>query len=447
MNFKSELFSSTFSYGSISIIRLVGSLVLTRLLTPEAYGIFAIIFSLMTMIELLSDVGSRGLLIRHPRGKEVRFVHTLWTMRLIRSGLNFCAMFFGAPLIAVIYHQPILTGALKMLSLVFLLSGLESMSFILAVRDRKSRIANYAELVSIALMTGVSISLAFILKNHFAVIIGVLAQRALLTLASYFFYRNIGVGIAFDREAMADQFRFARFVLPSSLLYMVVSQYDKVILLRLFDLSLLGIYGLASNLNSPVTGVIVHNAQTILYARCSDYFRDDRASACLRYYRENKRLLLLGVTLPAALAGFSRFIVAILYDRRYAAAGFILMVLGLGSVITAFQNASENLLVAAGRTHTLLVANVIRVCSLIPVTLLGYFLFGFTGFLWFTLLASVPVLAYYYQQQRRLGLVNWHYELKLLVIAVTVFLICLAASHTLMSLVPADALHLRLRRR
>lgn len=178
MNFKSELFSSTFSYGSISIIRLGSSLILTRLLTPETYGIFAIIFSLMTMIELLSDVGSRGLLIRHPRGNEPRFVHTLWTMRLIRSGLNFCVMFFGAPLVAVIYHAPVLTGALRMLSLVFLLSGLESMSFILAIRDRKSRISNYAELVSMAVMTVVSISLAYVLKNHFAVIVGVLLQRA-----------------------------------------------------------------------------------------------------------------------------------------------------------------------------------------------------------------------------------------------------------------------------
>jgi len=227
---------------------------------------------------------------------------------------------------------------------------------------------------------------------------------------------------------------------------MIVSQYDKVVLLRLFDLSLLGVYGLASNLSSPVSGVIVHNAQTILYARCADYFRTDRASACSRYYRENRRLLLLGVTLPAALAGFSRSIVAILYDRRYAAAGFILMVLGLGSVISAFQNASENLLVASGRTHTVLVANVIRVCSLIPVTLIGYFLFGFTGFLWFTLLATVPVLAYYYRQQRSLGLVSWNDELRLLLIALAVFLICLTASHILMKLVPADSLHLRLRR-
>jgi O-antigen/teichoic acid export membrane protein len=443
-NFKSELFASTFTYGSISIIRLGSSLVLTRLLTPEAYGIFAIIFSLVAMIELLSDVGSRALLIRHPRGDEPRFVHTLWTMRLIRGGLNFCIMFFGAPIIALIYHAPVLTGALRVLSVIFLLSGLESMSFTLAIRNRRSRISNYAELVSTAIMTVVSVVLAISLRNHFAVIYGVLVQRALLMVGSYFFYRNIGVGIAFDRDAIAEQFRFARIVLPSSLLYAVASQYDKVILLRLFDLSLLGVYGIASNLNSPTAGVIVHNAQTILYARCAEYFRTNRATARLRYYLENRRLLLLGVILPAAVAGFAQSIVAILYDRRYLAAGFILMVLGLGSVIASFQNASENLLVASGRTHTVLLANVIRVCSLIPATLIGYFLFGFNGFLWFSVLAAVPVLAYYYWQQRKLNLVSWREEVRLLLVASLTFLVCLTASYFLRKLVPANLLHFRL---
>jgi O-antigen/teichoic acid export membrane protein len=446
VNFKGELFSSTFSYAAISLIRLGSSLILTRLLTPQVYGIFAIIFSLLTMIELLSDVGPRALLIRSPRGNEPRFVHTLWTLRLVRGGVNFCIMFFGAPLIALIYDQPVLTGALRALSPIFLLSGLESMAFILAIRDRRSRISNYADLVSTALMTIVSVILAYFLRNQFAVIYGVLVQRAVLMVGSYFFYRNIGVGIAFDREAVAEQFRFARFVLPSSLLFAVVSQYDKVILLRLFDLSLLGVYGIASNLNSPVVGLIAHNAQTILYARCAESFRTDRVTACSRYYRENRRLLALGVILPAAVAGFAELIVTVLYDRRYAAAGFILMVLGLGSIVAAFQNASENLLVASGRTHTVLVANVIRVCSLIPITLLGYYLFGFNGFLWFTLLATVPVLTYYHQQQSKLGLVSWRDELTLLAIALLVFLLCFTSSHLLMRFVPAASLHLRLRR-
>jgi O-antigen/teichoic acid export membrane protein len=446
INLKGELFASTFTYGLSALIRLGSSLVLTRLLNPESYGIFGILFSILFMIELMSDVGSVGLLVRHPRGNELRFIHTVWTVRLIRSIINFCLLFFGAPVIAHIFNAPVLTSAFRALSFWFLLFGAESMSFVLAQRDQKARITNYVDLASNAIMTVFVIALASVLKNHFALIFGALLQRAILMITSFFFYREIGVGIAFDREALRDQFKFARVVLPSSLLTIVLSQYDKLVLLKLFNLSLLGIYGLAGNMIGPIGGVIIHNARVILYARCAEYFRSDRTTARTRYYAENHKLLTVGVILPAVVAGFAQLIVAILYDPRYEMAGTMLMILGLGGIIIAVQNASENLLVASGRTHMVLVANIIRLCSVIPATFLGYYLFGFYGFLWFNFAATIPLLLYFYSEQRRLELLNLTEELKRLGAALAVFLLCLAVSHLLMAFVPANWLHLGLKK-
>jgi O-antigen/teichoic acid export membrane protein len=320
------------------------------------------------------------------------------------------------------------------------------MSFVLAQRDQKARITNYVDLASNAIMTVFVIALASVLKNHFALIFGALLQRAILMITSFFFYREIGVGIAFDREALRDQFKFARVVLPSSLLTIVLSQYDKLVLLKLFNLSLLGIYGLAGNMIGPIGGVIIHNARVILYARCAEYFRSDRTTARTRYYAENHKLLTVGVILPAVVAGLAQLIVAILYDPRYEMAGTMLMILGLGGIIIAVQNASENLLVASGRTHMVLVANIIRLCSVIPATFLGYYLFGFYGFLWFNFAATIPLLLYFYSEQRRLELLNLTEELKRLGAALAVFLLCLAVSHLLMALVPANWLHLGLKK-
>jgi lipopolysaccharide exporter len=446
VNFKGELFASTFTYGVTAVIRLGSSLVLTRLLSPEAYGVFGILMSFLFMIELMSDVGTVGLLVRHPRGGDVKFIHTVWTVRLIRCLVNFSLVFFGAPLIAHIYQTPILTGAFRALSFWFLLVGAESMSFVLAQRDQRARIGNYAEMASNAVMTIFVIGAAAILRNHFALIFGALLQRALMTVASHFYYRNVGVGIAFDREALTDQFRFARFVLPSSVLTIVLSQYDKIVLLKLFNLALLGVYGIAGNMLGPISGVILHNARVVLYARCSEYFRTNRATARERYYAENLRLVMIGLILPASVAGFSQSIVAILYDSRYTMVGPILMITGLGAVIIAVQNASENLLVASGRTHIVLVANVIRLCTVIPAALLGYFLYGFYGFLSFSAAATIPLLVYFFWQQKRFGLLDLASELRRLLVALLVFLVCLAASHLLLKVLPAGWLHLGLTR-
>ena len=250
------------------------------------------------MIEMMSDVGTLGLLIRHPRGDEPRFVHTLWTIRLIRSVFNFAVVFLAAPLVASIYHTPALKDALRVLSISFLLGGAESMSFGLAIRHQRARLSNYNELASNVIMTLFVIGMASLLRNYYALVLGALLQRLLLVVASHFYYRDIGVGIAFDREATREQFQFARMVMPSSILTIVLSQYDKVVLARLFNLTLLGVYSVGANMAGQLTGIMVHNARFVLYARCAAYFRSNRSTAAHRYYRENLRLFAVGA-LPA----------------------------------------------------------------------------------------------------------------------------------------------------
>jgi lipopolysaccharide exporter len=443
INVRGELFASTFAYGATAMLRLVSSLVLTRLLTPAAYGIYGILLSFVFIVELVSDVGSAGLLIRHHRGKDRIFVHTLWTIRLIRSLLNGLIVFFGAPLAAHIYKLPQLTGPLRLLSLIFVLGGGESMAYILAQRDQKARISNYADLISNIAMTIFVIVAAYFIRNHYALILATLFQRTLITVSSHFFYREVGVGIAFDREALREQFRFARFVLPSSILTIILSQYDKLLLLKLSNLTLVGLYTIAANMLAPVSGIIVHNARAVLYPRLSAYFRTDRPSVKARYRTENTRLLLVGVFAPTLVAGFGNLLVQVLYDVRYAEAGHILMVLALGVLVSAFLNASENMLVASGRNRFVLTGNAIWLASAIPGSLLGYWAFGFEGFLWFNLAARVPGLLYFFVEQRRYELLDPRYELRLFAAALGLLLVCLSVSHVLLAVIPPPFLHLR----
>jgi lipopolysaccharide exporter len=445
ISFRSDLFASTFTYGSLAFVRLGSSLILTRLLTPEAYGIFALLLSFVFALELISDVGPAGLVIRHPRGGDIRFVHTIWTIRLIRAVLNFALLFLCAPLLASLYKAPALTGPCRLLSVTFLLTGTESMAFILAQRNQKARIANYSEFLSNVVMTLAVIALAFILRNVYALLFGVLLQRTILTVVSHFFYRDIGIGIAFDREALREQFRFARVVTPSSILTMILNQYDKLIFVRLFSTGLLGVYSIAGNMLGPIRSIIVNNARMILYARCADYFRTDRSSARERYYNENTKLILLGIILPAILAGFSQSIVSLLYDPRYTFGGYVLMVLGLGTLVSAFFNVSENVLVAAGLTHAVLMGNAVTLAALVPASLLGYYFYGLKGFLWFNLAATVAPLIYLYYQQHRLHLLNLRTELRRMALGLSVFLVCLALSHLFLALIPESWLHLHLK--
>jgi O-antigen/teichoic acid export membrane protein len=445
-SFRSDLFSSTFTYGSLAFVRLGSSLILTRLLTPAAYGLFAILLSFAFTIEMLSDVGPTALLIRHHRGSEVRFVHTIWTIRFFRSILNFGLLFLSSPLLAALYKEPSLTAPCRLLSVTFLLTGAESMSYILAQRDQKARIGNYAEFLTNIVMTVVVIGLAFVLRNVYALLFGFLFQRALLTIVSHFFYREIGVGFAWDREAVREQFHFARVVTPSSFITMLLNQYDKLIFLRLFNTALLGVYSIAGNMLAPVRNIINNNARLILYARCSEYFRSDRKTARERYYNENRKLIFLGMLLPAIVAGLSQSIVSVLYDPRYEFGGYVLMVLGLATVVQAFLIVSQNVLFAAGVTHAILVGNALTLVVLVPASLLGYYFYGLKGFLWFNLAGSFAPLIWVYLKQQQLGLLKLRTELRWMGLALGTFLFCFTVSHLFLAVVPHAWLHLHLHR-
>jgi O-antigen/teichoic acid export membrane protein len=366
----------------------------------------------------------------------------VWTTRLIRGILNASLVFLAAPLVARLYDAPVLTHALRIISINFVLMGTESMSFILAQRNRKARISNYADFGTNLATTLFVVIIANRLHNYYALIYGMIFQRCLTVAISYMFYRDIGVGLAFDREAMADQWRFARFVMPSSILTIILSQYDKLVLLKLFNLTILGYYGIAQNMLGPITGVVMHNARVVLYARCADYYRSDPTRVLARFYSENGRLLTLGVLLPASVAGFANAIIQFLYDARYSIVGSILTILGLGGVIAAFHHASENLLVAVGRTHVVLVANIIRLCTIVPASLAGYYMFGFYGFLWFNFGASIVLLLFFYYEQKKLGLLNIGKEMRLFSLGAATFLLFWGLSYLVLFLSPSSWLHI-----
>ena len=58
------------------LIRFIGNLVLARLLMPDAFGLMAVISTLMLGLNLLSDIGTGPTIIQSPRGTERVFLNT-----------------------------------------------------------------------------------------------------------------------------------------------------------------------------------------------------------------------------------------------------------------------------------------------------------------------------------------------------------------------------------
>ena len=412
INIRGDLFATTVSFGLQALIRLVSSLVLTRVLLPEAYGTITILVSILYVIGNILDTNVTLFMVRDKKAEEPRYLNTAWTMRLSRSVLSSAVLFVCAPLIATkIYDLPALILPLRVFSLWFLIDGFESMSFALAIRRKQARIQMYAELAASALSTSFSIFYCYRYHTFWGIAFSMLLNRLIMTVLSHSFYREFRPRLYIDLAAAREILVFSKFTVPSSLLSLSLNQFDKVVFLRLFDLRLLGLYGLAGNIAGSIEGLISKISQAVLYPRCAHNFRENPDTATQRYYTENTKLFAGILVIPAAICGAAHLIIAVLYDSRYSEAGSVLQALAIRAVLLSLASPAEDLLISAGQFHVILVGNVLRTAWIILGSLIGYHFLGFLGFVYGLSLSGLPPLVYYLWLQNSKGMLIVKYEL------------------------------------
>lgn len=444
VNLKGDLFATTFSFGAQAVIKFGSSMILTRILRPADYGVLTILMSIIFVVEMLADLGVGIFIVRDPKGDEPRYLNTAWTMRLARAVLNTCLLLIFGPLIAEhFYHAPQLSLPLRVISLWFVLAALESMAFPLAVRRKRSRIIVYSELVTTLIATSFTIVYCHYSRDYWGMIFGTLLSRVLMGTISYFYYPENRPRLQWDRAAATEVLKFTRYTMPSSLLTLGLSQFDKVVFLRLFDLNLLGVYGLAGNIAGSVESLISKISQMVLYPRVAHNFREDPASFTRKYYSENMKLFASVLLLPAALGGSAHFLITLLYPPRYAMAGSVLQAFMLRAALLAFAQPAEDLLIAAGEYQVILMGNVYRAVSLLAGSLVGYFFFGFLGFVYGVALSGLPPLLYYLWLQRSKGFIILRYEAYKIAFFMGIALSSYLASSLLLYLWPVA--HIRIR--
>lgn len=432
---KGNLFATVASFAAQGLIRVASSMLLTRLLQPSAYGVITVLVSVSFTLAMLSDIGISVCIVRDEQGEEPRFINTAWTLRVIRSSTNALILLAGAGVFARLYAAPDLTAPLRVLSLWFVVDGFESTAFPIAIRRRNARIVMYCELLAGVLSTVFSVVYCYFSRDYWGMVYGMVVNRLLLVLMSHCFYRELRPRLQLDRAAAMRIFGYTRYVMPSSILTLLLTQFDKVIFLRLFNLALLGVYGLAGSIAAPIEGLILKASQSVLYPRCAHNFRENPATYAQKYYAENVKLFVGALALPALIGGGARLLIALLYDPRYAQAAQVLQAFMLRAGLLALASPAEDMLIASGETRVILIGNLFRATWLVVACLIGYWLFGFIGFIYGMASSGLPPLLYYLWLQNRKGMLIGRFELYRVTFACVVAVVAYACSSLILATV------------
>jgi lipopolysaccharide exporter len=376
-----------------NIIRIFSSAILTRMLTASDYGVVGIVTSITFIVGMLSDFGFFAFIVRHERGDDPDFLDEVWTVRLLRS--------FGVTALLIALSMPyasftgkmILAPVLAVWSFNQALEGLSSLAFAQAVRERKVQRLSWMEFSINLIQVFVTIAFAYYLHSYWAIVVSVLLSGVVKVALSYYLFPNSRRRIRFSRERAREIWKFSRFIAGSSTLTLLLVQTDKVILSRVMPLALFGLYSLAVLLALAPRAAVTPYCTRILYPAYAARFREagivDFASV---FYGRRRVVCFFFIFSFGGIKGAAPQIVSILYDPRYTAVAPLLRIVAISTMLVINNGATEQALIAIGKTQVQFHINLARVTWLAIAGSAGFALAGPIGLIWAVGTIEVPAM-------------------------------------------------------
>jgi O-antigen/teichoic acid export membrane protein len=368
----------TVSYGTVQVLRLLNNVILARLLAPPILGLMAVVNAIRTGVELLSDVGIMQNIISSPRGDDPLFYDTAWTLQALR-GLVLAAlcMLLAVP-IARFFNFPELKAILPVASLFFVFNGFDSTARPLVQKQLQVARLSFFDIAIGVISLVAHVTLALITPTVWALVLGSVVTGAATMIGSFLFIPGLRHRIIIDPDCARQLLKFGRWVFFSSIVYFFAMNFDRLYFAKQITLSQLGVYGIARSLADMVSLFVARASSFVLYPTVA---AAGLAPVELRQrLLRGRRTLLFGAALGmGAFLSLSEIIVRLLYDARYAEAGWILPLLCVGVWFGILTSTNDSILMGLARPAYPALSNAAKLITYLIGVPLAFYLYGFVA--------------------------------------------------------------------
>lgn len=407
-------------------IRLGSSIVLTRLLAPEMYGLVAIGTVIIAAVVLMSDFGFSQSVIHNPRGDDPAFLNTIWSMQLMR-GFAICLLMnliaFGllvAPgwwpgLLRGSYADPHLPAVIAILSLVPVATGFESTNLARAQRALAMGQVVRNEVIVQLGVTTLMIVLSLHWPSYWVLPLGWVLMAGATTALSHVTLPGPRNRLGWEASAATAAWHFSKWILLASALHYLFREGDRILLGGMLSPAELGIYAIGVLLVNATRDVVYRLAGFVGMPALAEVAREQPArlrEAYLRCRWPIDAVCLFGAGFLYAAAGR---IIGLVYDGRYSGASQALSILGLGLIAHRYT-VTDQYLIATGETNQLFKRALLQNLMLYTAVPVGFSLGGMRGALIGVLLAQFGAVPFLLKVQHARGLIDWRFELGVLAI-------------------------------
>ena len=324
-------FWSIVGKGSNNFIRILGNLILTRILYPEAFGLMAIANVFIMMIYLFADTGVSVSIIQNPRGAEKEYLNTAWVISIFRGLFLLLLISALAYPASLFYKEPLLKYILLIMAFGPFIDGFLNPAFPLFVKKFQVKKQVIMEVSTQIVGLIVTIILTLSIGSVYGLAIGFVTSTILKVLASYIVI-EYKPSFIWNKIAGHDFLHFGKYIIINTLITVLVNQMGVLMIGKLLSMESVSFYNIGYNLGGLLASFCVQMLSQSYMAAISSVQTDIKRIQ--RIYQKTITLLIT-VTVPFSMviALFSHDIIRLLYDPRYHLAYISMYWIGLSGII------------------------------------------------------------------------------------------------------------------
>lgn len=325
-------------------LRLVSTVILTRLLAPEIYGVFAVVLVYQYLMEMFSDLGLRSFIITKEGEVDEDLIQTCWTVSILRGlVIQGVSVLIALAMMALqsmdafdpssAYSSTVLPWAIIALGSISFLASFQSINLFVHERNMAFTQVTLSVILSSVVGLIVTVAAAYANPTVWALVIGSASQFAFQVTYSFIAFSGPKMRFRWDPPSARLIFERGKWLVGHSSLTALTQSADRVLLGILMDSTTFGLYYIAVQIRdfcqsflTMVNGRMALQVFTHILKSPADVFRRN-------YYRYRLMFDALAGLGAGTLIMVAQPLVDLVFDDRYADVAPILQILALAFVL------------------------------------------------------------------------------------------------------------------
>ena len=331
-----------FRFGTrgISFFRIA---IIARILSPLQFGLFGIASLMLSMIEVITEIGINVILLQI-KEKIDEYINTAWIISIIRGILIFFIIFISSFIMVQFFNAADAIYLIMLISLVPLIRGFINPAIIKFQKDLLFEKEFYYRTAIFFVESIVTITLVMLLQSPSALIWGLIAGAFFEVIISFYFIRPIPK-IIFNYVIARHIISRGKWMNMTSIFSYFFQNGDNIAVGRIIGISALGIYEMAYKIAMlPITEIsnVIVRVTFPVYLRIAD----DKARMRKAYFQSLLLAAVVSVPIGLIFIIFPQDIIKIILGQKWLVAAPVFQVLAIVGVIQAIMGDSGAIFLA-----------------------------------------------------------------------------------------------------